>query len=147
TVITFYHDRQKIVCVHEGTQASLDEVLRRCHESVRLPAFKQPKHVAIHSDLSRQEYAALVESSKEYIKAGDIFQVVLSRTFYADIKAKPFDIYRALRQVSPSPYHFFFEEKEFAIAGASPELMLSVQNGVIESMPIAGTSPKREEGS
>ena len=147
TIITFYHDKQRIICLHEGTQESLDEMLEKCQIPAGRPAFKQPKKLDIKPDLTNSEYALMVERSKEFIKAGDIFQVVLSRTFHASIKASPFDVYRALRHTSPSPYHFFFEEKDFAIAGASPELMLSVQKGVIESSPIAGTSPVGEEGA
>lgn len=146
TVITFYHDRQKIICRHEGDQESLDMVITRCSQPVRLPSFIKSIPLSIKPDLSNAEYARLVEKAKEHIRAGDIFQLVLSRTFHAKTSASSFDIYRAMRQTSPSPYHFYFEEDDFAIAGASPELLISVQDGVIESMPIAGTSPKEAHG-
>ncbi len=139
TVLIFEQDKQKIYCQHEGPQESLDTILKCCLAPVSLRAFKSPKPMVLHSDLSKKEYMDRVEQAKEYIKAGDIFQVVLSRTLQAEIHASPFEIYRALCQTSPSPYQFLFEEEEFAIVGASPELMLSVQGGMIESMPIAGT--------
>lgn len=142
TVIAFYHDKREVVCTHEGTQESLDASLSACFEPIRLQAFKTPKKVSLQVDIEKEDYVKMVEQAKEHIKAGDIFQVVLSRTLHAEVQASPFEIYRALRQVSPSPYHFFFEEKDFAIAGASPELMLSVQEGNIESIPIAGTCTK-----
>lgn len=142
TIITFYHDSQKVICTHEGSQESLDSILMRCFEPVRLQPFKTPKKVVFQPDVKKKDFIEMVETAKKHIIAGDIFQVVISRILHAEVSAHPFEIYRALRHVSPSPYHFFFEEKDFAIAGASPELMISVQEGIIESMPIAGTYPK-----
>lgn len=147
TIITFYHDKQKIIITHEGTQEGLDSILKKCFEPVRLDPFKGRKKIDIRSDLKKEEFAKMVEKAKKHIIAGDVFQVVLSRILQAEVSTSPFEIYRALRQVSPSPYHFLFEEEDFAIAGASPELMISVQDGKIESMPIAGTSPKEKKGS
>ena len=147
TVIAFYHEKQKILCTHEGTRESLESILKRCCEPVRLRPFKTPKKVEVQSDLNQEAFVHKVEMAKRHIKAGDIFQVVLSKTLHIEISAAPFEIYRALRQISPAPYHFFFEEENFAIAGASPELMISVQDGKIASMPIAGTTPKGKDSS
>lgn len=144
TVFTFYHDQQKLVCTHEGSEEELEELLRKFQDPICLKPLKGPKKVDILPDICNEEFVKLVERAQEYIRAGDIFQVVLSRTFQAEIKARPFDVYRALRVTSPAPYHFFFEEEGFAVAGASPELMLSVHEGKIESMPIAGTLPKNK---
>lgn len=145
TILTFEHDRQRVICTHEGTQEGLNALLARCFEPIALKPFKAPKKVAIEPDIGAEEYMQLVDLAKEYIRAGDIFQVVLSRTFRAQVNSTPFEIYRALRQTSPAPYHFFFEEKDFAVAGASPELLVSIQKGVVESMPIAGTCPKESD--
>ena len=144
TVIVFDHDRKKILFTHEGSEEELDAIILECYKAptVKLKPFTKNQSLEINPDLSREEYADLVVKAQEHIKAGDIFQVVLSRTFKIDVKASPFEIYRAIRQVSPAPYLFFFEEKEFAIAGASPELLISVKEGFIKSMPIAGTAFK-----
>ena len=142
TVIVFEHEQQKITFTHEGTEEELNAIIEKCYAPPILKPFKSPTKVDIRPDLNNKEFGQLVERAKEYIKAGDIFQVVLSRTFQAKVKASPFEIYRALRQTSPAPYMFYFEERDFAIAGASPELLISVKDGMIESMPIAGTSPK-----
>ncbi len=142
TIIEFDHSRQRLICTHEGTQEELDAILTRCFEPIALQPLKTAKNIAIEPDLSRETFSALVERAKEYIRAGDIFQVVLSRSFRTQIKASPFDVYRALRQTSPAPFLFFFNEENFAIAGASPELLISAIDGKVESMPIAGTSPK-----
>lgn len=145
TVICFDHDRQKIIVTHEGAQEELDAICQRCLASIEPPAMQNPKKIPIRADVSREEFAKLVDRAKEYIRAGDLFQVVLSRTFQCPIHARPFDIYRALRKTSLAPYLFFFEESAFAVAGASPELLISVHDGVISSMPIAGTCAKGDE--
>jgi anthranilate synthase component I len=146
TVIVFHHDQKKIVCMHDGTQEELDTVLAKCRGPVHLKLFKTPKNLTVEADISKEDFAAMVEQAKGHIRAGDVFQVVLSRVLSTKVQASPFEIYRAMRLVSPSPYHFLFEEENFAIAGASPELMISVQDGKIASMPIAGTCPKEQDG-
>ncbi len=145
TVIHFDHSRQVIDISHEGTQEELDAICRRCLESIEPLPLHNPKKISIETDIGCEEFALLVDRAKEYVRAGDVFQVVLSRIFQSRIQARPFDVYRALRQTSPAPYLFFFEEVSFAVAGASPELLISVQDGVISSMPIAGTRAKGDE--
>ncbi len=142
TVITFDHARHKITFAHQGNEAELDALIERCHAPIRLKAFGRPGHLEVTPDLSNVQFSTLVEQAKAHITAGDIFQVVLSRTFHSTINASPFDIYRAIRHNCPAPYLFFFEEEDYALAGASPELLISVQNGHIETVPIAGTRPK-----
>jgi anthranilate synthase component 1 len=80
-----------------------------------------------------------VLAAKEYIKAGDIFQVVLSQRLEAVTKARPFDIYRALRVINPSPFMFYLSSPECVLVGSSPEIMCRVQDGVITNRPLAGT--------
>jgi anthranilate synthase component 1 len=80
--------------------------------------------------------------AKEYIAIGDIFQVVLSRQAKAPCNIDPFTVYRALRMVNPSPYMYFIKEEDRAIAGASPEILVRVENGKVETRPIAGTRPR-----
>jgi anthranilate synthase component 1 len=83
-----------------------------------------------------------VERAKEHIAAGDVFQVVLSRRCSVDCPADPFTVYRALRMVNPSPYMYFLKDGATAIAGASPEMLVRVENGRVETRPIAGTRPR-----
>jgi anthranilate synthase component 1 len=80
-----------------------------------------------------------VEVAKEYIRAGDIFQVVLAQRFELDLEADPFDVYRVLRQVNPSPYMYFLKQPGLTIVGGSPEPMVQLINGRVISRPIAGT--------
>ena len=84
-------------------------------------------------------FAAAVEVAKEHILAGDIFQVVLSQRFELDLDADPFDLYRALRQVNPSPYMYFLRNPELCVVGSSPEPMVQLMGGKVISRPIAGT--------
>ena len=84
-------------------------------------------------------YQQAVEVAKEHILAGDIFQVVLSQRFDLDLDADPFDVYRVLRQVNPSPYMYFVRHPELTIVGSSPEPMVQLLDGTVISRPIAGT--------
>lgn len=142
TVIKFDHARRTLLCMHEGSEEEIDAIFEKCFASCPPQPLKQPKPLSFEVDVTDQAFGDLVEHAKRSIQAGDIFQVVLSRTFHTRVQAKPFEVYRALRHASPAPYLFFFEEKAFAIAGASPELLISVEGNAIESVPIAGTSPK-----
>jgi anthranilate synthase component 1 len=84
----------------------------------------------------------MIETAKEYIKAGDIFQVVLSQRVDLPTPAHPFTIYRALRTVNPSPYMFYLDFGDHQIVGASPELLVRLEDGVVTNHPIAGTRPR-----
>ena len=87
-------------------------------------------------------YRASVEAAKEYIAAGDIFQVVLSQRFDLELDAAPFEVYRALRLLNPSPYLYFLRFDEVTVVGSSPEPMVRLRDGVVTSRPIAGSRPR-----
>ncbi len=91
------------------------------------------------ASLSSDLYQSAVEAAKEYIRAGDIFQVVLSKRFDFELEAEPLDVYRALRQLNPSPYMYFIRQPELTLVGCSPEPLVQVQEGRVISRPIAGT--------
>ena len=80
--------------------------------------------------------------AKEHILEGDIFQVVLSERFDFDLEADPFHLYRALRQINPSPYMYFLRHPEVTLVGSSPEPMVQLRDGRVTSRPIAGTRPR-----
>ncbi len=94
------------------------------------------------SNLQRSRYLAAVRTAKRYIRAGDVFQVVLSQRFAARTKADPFEIYRALRVVNPSPYMYFLRLGDVAVVGSSPEMLVKVQGREAFYRPIAGTRPR-----
>ena len=91
------------------------------------------------SDFSREEYEAAVEKCKEYIRAGDIFQVVISQRLELETHARPLDIYRALRVVNPSPFMFLLKTPAVNLIGSSPEIMVRVEDGLTTIRPLAGT--------
>ncbi|MGI8984235.1 MAG: anthranilate synthase component I [Acidimicrobiales bacterium] len=93
----------------------------------------------VRSTVGSAAYCDAVEVAKEHILAGDIFQVVLSQRFDLDLKADPFDVYRVLRQVNPSPYMYFLRHPEVTVVGSSPEPMVQLRDNKVVSRPIAGT--------
>lgn len=96
----------------------------------------------VQSNLSKDEYCTLVEKAKEYIKAGDIFQVVLSQRFKVKQFSSAFEVYRRLRSKNPSPYLFYIDFEDFQIVGSSPESLVSVKGDKVTTNPIAGTRPR-----
>jgi anthranilate synthase component 1 len=93
----------------------------------------------VTSNLGAHAYEDAVDAAKEYILAGDIFQVVLSQRFDFQLDAEPFDVYRVLRQINPSPYMYLFRHAEVTLVGSSPEPMVQLLDGQVISRPIAGT--------
>ena len=123
--------------------ATLEDVRRRLQEP--LPAeVHEPVESPMELDrsLTREAYHAMVDRAKEYIEAGDIFQVVLSQRFKVPLQADPFLIYRHLRRINPSPYLFFLRAGERVIIGSSPEILVRMEDGRIDLRPIAGTRPR-----
>jgi len=93
---------------------------------------------------NREEYCAMVRKAKEYIKEGDIFQVVLSNRFSAEYEGSLLSTYRMLRTINPSPYMFYFSGTDVEVAGASPETLVKLENGVVHTFPLAGTRKRGE---
>ncbi|QOX79533.1 anthranilate synthase component I [Trichlorobacter lovleyi] len=157
TLIIFDNLSQKIKVVsnaHLGGTVSAEEAYAEALARIEgiigklrgpLPAAGAPEAVKpseLRSNVSREEYEAAVEKAKEYVRAGDIIQVVPSQRFSGTLSADPFDIYRALRTLNPSPYMFFLRLDDTVIAGASPEVMVRKEGTRAELRPIAGTRPR-----
>lgn len=108
----------------------------------------QPKEKTSHgesvvrSNMKKEDFCNMVKSAKEYIKNGDIFQIVLSQRFEISNPPESFDVYRRLRATNPSPYLYYFHTPEYDVAGASPEMLAKVTNGIVHNRPIAGTKPR-----
>jgi anthranilate synthase component 1 len=94
------------------------------------------------SNTTHEEFLDMVERAKEYVRAGDVFQVVPSQRWSLPLDVEPFSLYRAIRRINPSPYLFFFNHGSFQIVGASPEIMVRVRGGKVTIRPIAGTRPR-----
>jgi len=124
----------------------LDELTHRLrHAGAGYPETLDPNGLVeddFISGFTRDGFVAAVEQSKEYIRAGDIFQVVLSQRLSVPFKARPVDVYRALRALNPSPYMYFLDVGGTQVVGSSPEILVRLQNGEVTVRPIAGTRPR-----
>ncbi|MFN8588225.1 MAG: anthranilate synthase component I [Candidatus Eisenbacteria bacterium] len=116
------------------------ERLRKPFAWIEPPAWGEASEP--RSSVSKEQFMAAVETAKEHIRAGDIFQVVLSHRMSADVSQPPFEGYRALRVTNPSPYMYFLRMGEFSIVGSSPEVLVRRTDTTIEVRPIAGTRPR-----
>jgi anthranilate synthase component 1 len=131
---------------YEAACARIDAVVDRLRRPAPLRVEdmvrNEPVTMPFTANFERDEFCRAVEACKEYIRAGDIFQVVLSQRLRVESGADPMDIYRALRVINPSPFMFFLRTKDVTLLGSSPEIMVRVENGLITSRPLAGTRPR-----
>ncbi|MDH3306945.1 MAG: chorismate-binding protein, partial [Acidimicrobiia bacterium] len=141
------------VFVGDDPPAEYHEAVRRLEEdAIRLsmPRRYEPQSAElpgppagpVESTMDRATFESAVRVAKEYIRQGDAYQIVLSQRLEIDYTDDPFDIYRALRVINPSPFLFYVRSGGTAVAGSSPELMTRVRDGVVYSRPIAGTRPR-----
>jgi anthranilate synthase component 1 len=128
---------------YENTQLRLDSLSSQLREPLKLyQTEKSPQTITeddFISGFTEDGYKAAVETAREYIKAGDVMQVVLSQRLSVPFKAAPLDLYRALRALNPSPYMHFMNLDDFHIVGSSPEILVRLEDGEITVRPIAGT--------
>jgi anthranilate synthase component 1 len=121
----------------------LDHLESQLRRPLKLPRPRPPEGpLRVRPNMPRARYEAMVECSKEYIRAGDIFQVVLSQRIEVPVRVPAFDVYRALRAVNPSPYMYYLRAGESTVLGSSPEMLVKVSGRNVEYRPIAGTRPR-----
>ncbi|MBM3528666.1 MAG: anthranilate synthase component I [Alphaproteobacteria bacterium] len=126
----------------EERLSAVVDALERPLNKTAGPAELGPLDVPSKSNTTPDEYRAMVLRAKEYILAGDIFQVVLSQRFEAPFSLPPFSLYRALRRVNPAPFLYFLDFGAFAVAGSSPEILVRLRGDTVTIRPIAGTRPR-----
>ncbi len=153
TLLVFDHVAHKIKVVshahldgdvdkaYREATGKIDELVNRLEQPMHSKALKNesPIRSEVSSNFSPAEFEAMVAQAKEYIYAGDVIQAVLSQRLARHTDASPFAIYRALRSVNPSPYMYYLHLGDFYIVGASPELLVRVEDGIVSNHPIAGT--------
>tara|TARA_R110000868_G_scaffold396971_2_gene669432 strand:+ start:12261 stop:13721 length:1461 start_codon:yes stop_codon:yes gene_type:complete len=127
---------------YENAQNSLDEMEAAAMHTEYSRRDFQIYPESLKSNMELDYFKSIVKKGKEYIYEGDIFQVVLSQRFEADMEGDSFMLYRALRMVNPSPYLFYLDFDGFTLVGSSPEVLVSVQNKEVRVLPIAGTRPR-----
>lgn len=124
----------------ETIVSRLKRVEKTVNQMDGITPFKEAdSNINLKSNVTEAEFYNLVEQAKKYIKAGDIFQVVISQRLVAEIKSEPIDIYRRLRSKNPSPYLFYLDFEDFQIVGSSPESLVTVKGDTVMTNPIAGT--------
>jgi anthranilate synthase component 1 len=156
TVLAFDHVQHRILLI-ANARITGDEDLRALYQfactkieflerelerALSLPRRGEAPPLAFSSNMTQEHFEGMVRAAKEHIAAGDIYQVVLSQRFEAEIEADAFTVYRALRHVNPSPYMFFIRMGDRAIVGSSPEMLVRVEGRHAVTHPIAGTRPR-----
>jgi anthranilate synthase component 1 len=156
TVLAFDHVQHRILLI-ANARISGDEDLRSLYQfacakieflerelerALSLSKTVSPDALSLASNFTQPVFESMVRQAKEHIAAGDIYQVVLSQRFSADVGVDPFTVYRALRHVNPSPYMFFVRMGERSIVGSSPEMLVRVEGKHVVTHPIAGTRPR-----
>jgi anthranilate synthase component 1 len=161
TLLVFDHVTHKIKVVsharldgdvdtaYQEATCKIDDLVNRLEQPMHSEAPKNapPDRSTVSSNFSAAEFEAIVSKAKEYIYAGDIIQAVLSQRLARRTDANPFAIYRALRSINPSPYMYYLHLGDFYIAGASPELLVRVEDGIVSTHPIAGTRRRGKDAT
>jgi anthranilate synthase component I len=140
-------DELSLAEAYERAEARIDELITRLRtEQPAMPIGGELSHRSAEErqvpNTSRERYLEMVETAREYIAAGDIFQVVLSQRVDVATNVHPFTVYRALRTINPSPYMFYLDFVDHQIVGASPELLVRLEGRTVANHPIAGTRPR-----
>ena len=138
----FIEDDSDLKSLYKESQDALDAMEKLVYDSSRGKDSFSIYPERLKSNMEQDTFERMVETAKEHIYEGDIFQVVLSQRFETDFEGDRFMLYRALRMVNPSPYLFFLDFGNYAFVGSSPEVLVRVQDGTAELLPIAGTRPR-----
>ena len=145
SLLVFDHLTRRVAILHDGPeqerQALRTQVIQLLRGAVP-PAQKNVSVSPAEASLTEEEYSARVAACKEHIAAGDIYQIVLSVLFRGKTNVQPFEVYRALRLLNPSPYMFFFDFGDLQVVGSSPEALVKLNGRTASLRPIAGTLPR-----
>ncbi|MFH1837095.1 MAG: anthranilate synthase component I [Candidatus Omnitrophota bacterium] len=156
TILIFDHVDHKIKVVsnaiidgspevaYEDAKRKINEIVKKLKEPLKKNEAKKAKTASgeIGSNFSREDFCESVEKTKEYIRAGDIIQLVLSQRFKKRTEADAFSIYRELRSINPSPYMYYLKFGDYKLIGSSPEILVRCEEGLVNVRPIAGTRPR-----
>ena len=154
TVVAFDHARRSLSLIAnvldgdmDSANRSLDEIQARIRAALPPSEQRAATSSITYSNMAQQKFEAMVRQAKDYIAAGDIYQVVLSQRFSRETSAEAFDVYRAVRRLNPSPYMFFFDfglvdDEPYYLVGSSPEMFVRLEGRTASLRPIAGTRPR-----
>ena len=127
---------------YEQANLRLCELVKKLRKSVAIPESVATERTEANSEFGEDNFKAAVKRAQQYILDGDIMQVVLSQRMSQPFSAPPLSLYRALRSVNPSPYMFYYDMGDHHVVGASPEILVRLENGTVTARPIAGTRPR-----
>ena len=133
---------------YEQAHQRIQTLMQQLRQTVNIPISQQSAATQACSEFGEENFKAIVKKAQHYILEGDIMQVVLSQRLSQAFTASPLSLYRALRSLNPSPYMFYYDMGDHHVVGASPEILVRLEDGVVTSRPIAGTRPRgktREE--
>ena len=136
---------------YRAAQKHIDQTIRLLNSPLEVKTHTESgksssgKKIKVRSNTTAARFKKMVMEAKKLIHSGEIIQVVLSQRFEVDIKTDPFNIYRTLRAINPSPYMFYLNFNGVRIIGSSPELLVRCENGIVETRPIAGTRPRGKD--
>lgn len=133
---------------YEQALQRIQTLMQQLRQTVKIPESRASLATHASSEFGEENYKAAVKKAQNYILEGDIMQVVLSQRLSQDFTGSPLSLYRALRSLNPSPYMFYYDMGDHHVVGASPEILVRLEDGVVTSRPIAGTRPRgktREE--
>mgnify|MGYP003345717936 CR=1 FL=1 len=161
TVLAFDHVQHRILLIanarvtadddleslYQFACAKIEFAERELERALSTPRVRRDDPVTFTSNLTQERFEAMVRTAKEYIAAGDIYQVVLSQRFETAVTVDPFTVYRALRHVNPSPYMYFLRFGARSIVGSSPEMLVRVEGRRVETHPIADTRRSEQHTS
>jgi anthranilate synthase component 1 len=145
SALVFDHLTRRVALLHDGSEAERSSLRKEVIRLLRGPIPANGDNVKIGETLvgmTESQYAERVEACKEYIAAGDIYQIVLSVLFSGQSNVAPFEVYRALRLLNPSPYMFYIDFGDLQVAGSSPEALVKLNGRQASLRPIAGTLPR-----
>ena len=150
SLLVFDHLTRRVALLHDGPAAERDAIRKDVIKALRGPLPNGRRKVATaaaQAGMTERQFSERVEACKEYIAAGDIYQIVLSVLFDGHSNVQPFEVYRALRLLNPSPYMFFLEFGELQVAGSSPEALVRLNGKTASLRPIAGTLPRGDSAA
>ena len=145
SLLVFDHLTRRVALLHDGPEKERLELRAEVIQLLLGVIPAGPKNVSVsaaEASLTEEEFSERVEACKEYIAAGDIYQIVLSVLFRGKTDVPPFEVYRALRLLNPSPYMFFFDFGDLKVVGSSPEALVKLNGDTASLRPIAGTLPR-----
>jgi len=143
-----YVNGEDLVKSYQRAIVRIDKIIAKLKSPLNLSSqssFSKGVKVSFSSNLSKSSFVKKVKKAKEYIKAGDVIQVVISQRFQTEIRTEPFNLYRALRSINPSPYMYYLKFKDLKLIGSSPEILVRLEGSRVTIRPIAGTRPRGKD--